>query len=184
MVVSGNQRGTILSDMSPIKTEKITRVELRKAACCDLAGCFDTQASVQPHTTNMITNAKELRILGLSGVYNQVLIDGFPMIQGLSYTYGISNLPGTLINNIHISKGSNSVLQGYESMSGQINVTTIEPEHSERLLLNVFLTGSLEKQFNANFSFKKKEWANLTSLHVVQPGNKQMGITTTFLICL
>ena len=53
---------------NPIKTEVITSLELKKAACCDLAGCFETQASVQPQTTNIITNSKELRILGLSGI--------------------------------------------------------------------------------------------------------------------
>jgi len=66
----------------------------------DLAGCFETQSTVQPQTTNILTNAKELRILGLSGVYNQVLIDGMPLIQGLSCTYGISTMPGSFVENI------------------------------------------------------------------------------------
>jgi outer membrane receptor for ferrienterochelin and colicins len=48
------------------KMEVINQRELSKAACCDLAGCFGTQASVQAHTTNIVTNAQELRILGLS----------------------------------------------------------------------------------------------------------------------
>jgi hypothetical protein len=92
VVVQGKRNGIIISNISPIKTEIITQSELKKAACCDLAGCFETQATVQPQTTNVITNSKELRILGISGVYNQVLIDGLPMIQGLSYTYGISGI--------------------------------------------------------------------------------------------
>lgn len=117
---------------------------MRKAACCDLAGCFETQTTVQPQTTNVITNSKELRILGLSGVYNQVLIDGFPIIQGLSYTYGISSIPGTLVDNIYVSKGANSVLQGYESISGQINVETKEPDKTDKLLLNVYMNNFLK----------------------------------------
>lgn len=67
-----DSRGTYLSGISAANTEVITQRELTKAACCDLAGCFGTQASVQPQTTNVVTNAQELRILGLSGVYNQV----------------------------------------------------------------------------------------------------------------
>ncbi|MBK8424473.1 MAG: hypothetical protein IPL27_00245 [Lewinellaceae bacterium] len=63
--------GAYISVLQPIKTEIINRAELRKAACCDLAGCFETQSTVQPTTTNILTNAKELRILGLSGVYNR-----------------------------------------------------------------------------------------------------------------
>ena len=121
ITVSGERSGVIISNEQTIKTERITEVELTKAACCDLAGCFETQTTVQPQVTNVITNSKELRIMGLSGVYNQVLIDGLPMIQGLTYTYGISTIPGTLVENIYVSKGANSVLQGYESISGQIN---------------------------------------------------------------
>ncbi|HNL39130.1 MAG TPA: TonB-dependent receptor, partial [Saprospiraceae bacterium] len=73
--------GAYISVLQPVKVEVINRTELRKAACCDLAGCFETQSTVQPTTTNILTNAKELRILGLSGVYNQILLDGLPTIQ-------------------------------------------------------------------------------------------------------
>lgn len=172
VIVKGQREGIIISNITPIKTEMITQTELRKAACCDLAGCFETQSSVQPQTTNVITNSKELRILGLSGVYNQVLVDGFPMIQGLSYTYGISGIPGTLVDNIYVSKGANSVLQGFESISGQINVETKEPDETDKLLLNVYMNDFLEKQINANYAFKKKKWSNLTSFHTVQPADK------------
>ena len=172
VVVQGQRDGVIISDINPIKTEQITQTELKKAACCDLAGCFETQTTVQPQTTNVITNSKELRILGLSGVYNQVLIDGFPLIQGLSYTYGISTIPGTLVDNIYISKGANSVLQGYESISGQINVETKDPDKTDSLLLNVYVNNFMEKHFNANYAFKKNNWSNLTTFHTVQPANK------------
>jgi outer membrane receptor for ferrienterochelin and colicin len=172
VIVKGKRPGIYISELNPIKTEVITQVELKKAACCDLSGCFETQASVQPQTTNVITNSKELRILGLSGVYNQVLIDGMPLIQGLSYTYGISSIPGTLVDNIYISKGANSVMQGYESISGQINVETKEPDKTDRLLLNSYINNFMEKHFNANYAFKKNKWSNLTAFHTVQPANR------------
>ncbi len=172
VVVKAQQDGVIISDLNPIKTEKITQTELGKSACCDLAGCFETQTTVQPQTTNVITNSKELRILGLSGVYNQVLIDGFPVIQGLSYTYGISSVPGTLVDNIYVSKGANSVIQGYESISGQINVETKDPDKTDKLLLNFYMNNFMEKHFNANYTFKRGKWSNLTVLHSVQPANK------------
>lgn len=181
VVVQGKRNGIIISNISPIKTEVITQSELKKAACCDLAGCFETQATVQPQTTNVITNSKELRILGISGVYNQVLIDGLPMIQGLSYTYGISGIPGTLVENITISKGTNSVLQGYESISGQINVETKEPTKTEKLLLNVYMNNFFEKHINANYTFKVKKWSSLAALHTVQPANKVDRDNDTFL---
>ncbi len=177
--VSGNEvllqsrkNGIIISNLKPVKIEQITQTELLKAACCDLAGCFETQTTVQAHTTNIVTNAKELRILGLSGVYNQVLIDGFPMIQGLSYTYGISSIPGTLVDKINIAKGANSVLQGYESISGQINVETKEPDNTDRLLVNGYVNSFLEKHINGAYAFKKGKWSSLTALSTVQPSNK------------
>lgn len=172
VVVKAERDGVIISDLSPIKTEQITQTELGKAACCDLAGCFETQSSVQPQTTNVITNSKELRILGLSGVYNQVLLDGFPMIQGLTYTYGISSIPGTLVDNIYVSKGANSVLQGFESISGQINVETKEPDKTDKLFLNAYINSFSEKHFNANLAIKKRKWSNLTAFHTVQPANE------------
>lgn len=175
VTVTGGRPTAYISNINPIKTEVITQKELTKAACCDLAGCFETQATVQPQTTNVITNSKELRILGLSGVYNQILFDGMPMIQGLSYTYGISSYPGTLVDNIYVSKGANSVLQGYESISGQINIEPKMPDKTDKLLLNVYLNNFMEKHFNLNYATtvgKKKKWNTLLALHTVQPANK------------
>lgn len=171
VTVRGNKRASYIA-ANPIKTEVITSLELKKAACCDLAGCFETQATVQPQTTNIITNSKELRILGLSGIYNQVLIDGFPQIQGLTYTYGISSIPGTLVENIWVAKGANSVLQGYESISGQINVITKEPDKADKLLLNAYINSFGEKHLNAVYAFKKRKWSNLTAFHMVQPAGR------------
>ncbi len=172
VVVTDERPGVIISDFNPIKTEQLTEAELGKSACCDLAGCFETQTTVQPQTTNVVTNSKELRISGLSGVYNQVLIDGFPMIQGLTYTYGISSIPGTLVKSIYIAKGANSVLQGYESISGQINVVTKDPDNTDKLYANIYVNSFLEKHFNLNYAFKQGKWSNLTTLHSVQPANR------------
>lgn len=171
VLVTGQQSGVILSSVDAIRTEQITTVELDKAACCDLAGCFETQTTVQPQTTNIVTNAKELRILGLPGVYTQVMMDAFPLFQGLSYTYGISSIPGTSVQSIFVAKGANSVLQGYESISGQINVITKESDNSEKLLLNGFANSFGGQQFNVNYAARKENLSNLTTIHVTQPAN-------------
>lgn len=181
VVVTAGKEGIVMSNRSAVKTEQITQMELRKSACCDLAGCFETQLTVQPQTTNIITNSKELRILGLSGVYNQVLIDGLPMIQGLSYTYGISSVPGTLVENIYVAKGANSVIQGYESISGQINVETKKPDHTDKLLLNVYMNSFMEKHLNVNYMFRVGKWSNLTAFQTVQPASRTDGDKDGFL---
>jgi outer membrane receptor for ferrienterochelin and colicins len=153
VMVADRRAGQYLSNLTPIKTEVISSAELAKGACCDLAGCFNTNGSVQAAVTNVVTNTKELRILGLGGVYNQILLDGFPMILGSSYTYGMSTLPGPFIENIFISKGANSVLQGWEGISGQVNVETKDPGHSPRYFGNMYINSFGEKQFNAFTTF-------------------------------
>ena len=181
VTISGQQDAVIISNIKAIKTEQITQTSLRQAACCDLAGCFGGQSTVTPQTTNVVTNSKELRILGLSGVYNQVLIDGFPVIKGLAYTYGISSIPGTLVDNIFIAKGANSVLQGYESISGQINVQTKNPSNTDKLLVNGYANSFMEKHANINYAFKQGDWHSLATFSTVQPAKKVDGDADTFL---
>lgn len=172
VTVSGERPGQYISSINPIKTEVITSNELRKLPCCDLAGAFNTNASVQTVTTNIVTYAQELRVLGLGGVYNQLLIDGFPMVEGLTYTYGISDIPASLINNIFISKGANSILQGYESISGQINVLTLDPATSDKFYFQAYFNSFMEKQFDTYYTFIKTHWSDVLYLHTAQPAMK------------
>jgi outer membrane receptor for ferrienterochelin and colicins len=173
--------GAFISVLQPVKTEIINLSELRKAACCDLAGCFETQSTVQPTTTNILTNAKELRILGLSGVYNQVLVDGLPTIQGLTYTYGTGTIPGSMLENIWVVKGANSVLQGYEGMVGQITIFPREGGIAEPVTADVLVNSFGEKHLNAAFATKKTRWTNYLALHTSQPGGKWDRDDDTFL---
>ena len=48
VLIEAPRDGVSISDESAIKTEQITQTELQKAACCDLAGCFETQTTVPP----------------------------------------------------------------------------------------------------------------------------------------
>ncbi|MBP7496927.1 MAG: carboxypeptidase-like regulatory domain-containing protein [Bacteroidales bacterium] len=170
--ITAKKEGSHLSRIEPVKTEIITEKELGRAACCDLSGCFGSDATVQVSTTNVITNSKELKILGLSGIYNQVLIDGMPLIQGLSYTYGISAIPGSLIQNIYVAKGANSVLQGYESFAGQINVLLKEPDNTDNIYIGLYSNNFFERNYNLNFSTKKNKLSNLLSVNTTSATHK------------
>lgn len=181
IIINEKRSDSYISDINPIKVEVITEHELQKAACCDLSACFDTEASVESKTTNILTNSKELRIFGLSGIYNQVLVDGMPLIQGLTHTYGISSIPGTLVNTIYVAKGANSVLQGYESISGQINVILKEPDQTDKLLINGYVNSFFEHQYNLNYSKSIKKWNMLLSAHTTQPGSRVDKNEDTFL---
>ena len=155
----------------PAKVEVLGVREIQRAACCSLAGCFSTNSNVDANVTNIVTDAKELRILGLSGVYNQVLVDGLPLIQGLAYAYGPGSYPGTMIEKIFVTKGANSVLQGFESISGQINIEFHRPENAPKLFLNAFANSFGESQYNANYMVKKAAWSNLSVGHVTLPAS-------------
>lgn len=154
-------------------TEVVTQKDLRKAACCDLTGCFESNSSVDISVTDVITDSKQLKILGIDGVYTVTLINGMPALSGLSQNYGLSNIPGTLINNIFITKGTNSVLQGYQSISGIVDVRLKEPSQTEKLFLNVYTNSYFEKQLNAHIAHKGKSGLSfLTAVHTVQKANR------------
>ncbi len=183
-VTIADRRGAHISSLSVGQTEVINQRELSKAACCDLAGCFGTQASVQAQTTNVVTNAQELRILGLSGVYNQVLLDGVPAIGGLSYTYGISSYPGSVVGSIMVARGATSVLQGHDGISGQINIETRQPHNTDKLFVNAYMNSFGEKHLNANVAGaigKNKKWHTMLALHTVQPARVTDGNNDGFM---
>ena len=171
IIVEDKRASTYISD-ELIKTEVITSQELVKDACCDLSGCFGRNSSVEVAVTDILTDSKELKILGLEGVYTQILIDNMPLLTGLNVKYGVSSFPGTLIDKITVSKGSNSVLQGYESISGIMNVLLKNYVNSDRLLVNAFVNSMLEKQMNVNYSKKLSTKVNsILSFHTVQKSN-------------
>lgn len=170
--IEDEQSSTFISD-DPAKTEVITSQELVKDACCDLSGCFGKNSSVEVAVTDIITDSKELKILGLEGVYTQILIDNMQMMNGLNVKYGVSSIPGTLIDRITISKGSNSVINGYESISGIMNVILRDYNNTDRVLFNGFINSSLEKQFNFNGTNELNKNTNtIFALNTAQKSNR------------
>ena len=181
ILLKENAAGIHINNAKAIKIETINAKELTKAACCDLAGCFETQLSVQAKTTNVLLNSKELTVLGLSGVYNQILIEGVPVVVGLNYTYGISSIPGTLIKQINISQGLASVVQGANSISGQINISLKEFQKKDQIFLNLYHNSFGAKQANLDYNYNKGKWKAIVSFHTTQPAQKIDKNKDTFL---
>lgn len=167
ITVEDEKKSTYFENLAP-KTEVITENELKKDACCDLSGCFGRNSSVEVAVTDIITDSKEMKVLGLEGAYTQILIDNLPILDGLNVKYGLSSIPGTLINKIMVSKGSNSVIQGYGAISGIVNVLLKDRDNSDIFMVNAFVDNILEKQFNVNYGSKVKKWTTLASFHNVQ----------------
>ncbi|MDC0338517.1 TonB-dependent receptor [Flavobacteriales bacterium] len=140
--------------------------ELRKAACCNLAESFETNPSIDASFTDAITGTKQIQMLGLSGKYVQIMQDNIPMIRGLSTIYGFEYVPGSWINSVQVSKGTGSVVNGYESMTGQINLDWKKPGNAEKLHLNLFgnQAGRMELNLNLNRIVSKK-WESTLLMH-------------------
>lgn len=170
LVEDDNASNFISKDV--VKTEVLSQNEFKKASCCDLSGCFGSNSSVEVAVTDIVNNTKEMQILGLDGSYTQILIDGIPNMSGLTSKYGLNSIPGTLINKINISKGANSVLQGYESISGIINIELKDFNSSEKFLVNGYMNSMLEKHVNTNYTNKWDKWSTIFSGHTAQESNR------------
>jgi outer membrane receptor for ferrienterochelin and colicin len=145
---------TSFSLLDPMKVEKIGEGELLKAACCNLSESFETNASVDVSFTDAITGTKQIQMLGLAGPYSQITRENIPDIRGLSAIYGMEYIPGTWIESIQLNKGTGSVVNGYESIAGQINVELRKPELADRMYLNVY--GNEDSRIEANLNLTQK----------------------------
>lgn len=127
-----------ISKINPVQTQVITACGLQKMACCNLSESFENSASVDVEYSDAITGAKQLQLLGLAGKYSQILLEKRPIIRGLGSFFGISYIPGPWMESLQISKGTASVVTGYESTTGQINIEFRKPETSDPLFVNLY----------------------------------------------
>jgi len=148
--VVGRIEDSYLSRLNPQYTQVITGGELERAACCNLAESFETNASVDVSYSDAISGARQIQLLGLSGLYSQIMTENVPLISGLAAPYGLTYIPGPWMESIQISKGSSTVANGYESITGQINVEYKKPEDSEKLFLNLYGNSNLRVELNGN----------------------------------
>lgn len=131
--------------------EVITNMELEKSACCNLSQSFETNPSVDVVVRDGVLGTKKVQMLGLDGIYSQILLDNKPLVRGLSNIHGLNFIPGAWIESISIVKGSGSVTEGYESISGQINVKLFKPTN-KKILLNSYLNHFGDIENNLVFS--------------------------------
>ena len=147
-------------------TTIITSKELLKAACCNLAESFETNPSIDVNFTDALTGTKQIKMLGLTSPYLMITEENVPSVRGASQAYGLSFTPGTWVESIQITKGAGSVVNGYESISGQINTELIKPISDIPFFLNAY--GSTDSRFELNTHFSTKlsdKWSSSLFLH-------------------
>lgn len=150
-------KGSYISKLNPIYTQQINSAELQKAACCNLSESFTTNPSVDISYSDAITGAKQIKLLGLDGLYSQLQTENFPNMRGLASNYGLLYIPGPWLESIQVSKGAASVVNGFESITGQINANFKMPDAPEVFYLNLYQSSMGMSEINSNFSLRLNE---------------------------
>ena len=138
----------------------IGREELFKAACCNLGESFTTNPSVDVSYNDATTGARQIKLLGLSGTYVQMLTENLPNFRGASAPYALGYVPGPWMNGLQVSKGAASVKYGYESITGQINIDYKKPEDKPGVEVNLF--GDTKSRIEANLDANMHLNSNLS----------------------
>lgn len=156
-------------ERSQLKTANVTTMgskELLKAACCNIAESFETNPSIDVNFSDALTGSKQIKMLGLTSPYLVISEENIPAVRGASQAYGLSFVPGTWVESIQITKGAGPVVNGYESISGQINYELLKPVNDIPFFLNAY--GSTDSRFELNTHFNKKlsdKWSTSLFLH-------------------
>jgi outer membrane receptor for ferrienterochelin and colicins len=138
IVVNGQKQPHGISKMKTLHVEELTSAEFRKAACCNLSESFETNATIDVSMSDAISGAKKIQMLGLDAVYTQLQFENIPFLRGLESAHGMSVIPGTWLESIQITKGTGSVVNGYESMAGLVNFEFKKPQEMPRLGINAY----------------------------------------------
>lgn len=158
--------GTMKIRASVMNEDMITSAELSRAACCNLGESFVTNPSVDVSYSDAATGAKQIRLLGLSGTYVQMLTENIPNYRGAAAPYGLGYVPGPWMQSIQVSKGTSSVKNGYEAITGQINVEFKKPQTADIVSANLFASSTNRFEANADASIKlSPRWTTMLLTH-------------------
>lgn len=164
--INARKKASTRSLLTPQNTILISSDELLKAACCNLSESFETNPSIDVNFADAVSGTRQVKMLGLTSPNILITTENIPAIRGAAQTYGLSFIPGTWVESIQITKGAGSVVNGFESIAGQINAELQKPSKDDRVFVNAYagLNGRLE--FNTHLNTKVDEhWDTGLYLH-------------------
>jgi hypothetical protein len=163
VIVISRPKGSLLPVSGLAKKEIISKSGLMKMACCNLSESFENSASVTVGFTDAVSGARQIQLLGLSGIYSRMLAENVPVLHGLASTFGWSHVPSHWLESIQLSKGASSVVNGYESITGQINLEFIKPNNTEPPGINLYVDDDrhLEGNITSSLRLSDKLWTGL-----------------------
>ncbi|WP_344712271.1 TonB-dependent receptor [Winogradskyella damuponensis] len=163
--ITSRKQATRKSYLQAANTFTVTSAELLKAACCNLAESFETNPSIDVNFADAISGSKQIKMLGLNSPYILIATENIPAIRGASQAYGLSFIPGTWVESIQITKGTGSVVNGFESIAGQINAEMVKPTTDDKLFVNLYGASSERLELNTHINTKVSDkWS--TGLYV------------------
>ena len=154
ITVQERVRATTISKINPRLSQTISSKELNRFACCNLSESFETNASVDVSYSDAVSGVKQIRMLGLDGRYSQLMLENIPIMRGAETAFGLEYVPGTWMERIHVSKGSSAVKNGYESITGQINIQYKEPMGDEKLHFYTYANQDGKLEGNLGYAYE------------------------------
>ena len=154
ITVTSRNQATSKSYLSAQNLMTVSSDELLKAACCNLSESFETNPSIDVNFADAVTGTRQIRMLGLTNKYILITTENIPSIRGASQAYGLSFIPGTWVESIQITKGAGSVVNGFESIAGQINTELQKPSSDDQLFVNLYGASSQRLEVNTHINSK------------------------------
>ncbi len=164
VVVTGTMREVSRTE-SPVPVEVITPALFRKNPNPALIDAVGMVNGVRPQINCSVCNTGDIHINGMEGPYTMVLIDGMPIVSGLSTVYGLSGIPTSLVERVEIVKGPGSALYGSEAMGGIINVITRDPALAPKVAADFMSTTWQEHNLDAGFKLGKGKLNDLIGVN-------------------
>lgn len=152
VVVSGTMKEVLKSD-SPVPVEIYMPALFRKNPTPNIFDALQNVNGVRPQLNCNVCNTGDIHINGLEGPYTMIMIDGMPIVSGLSSVYGLSGIPNCLVDRIEIVKGPASSLYGSEAVGGLINIITKKIANADKLTLDVMATSYQEYNVDAGVKY-------------------------------
>ena len=151
IVVSGNLK-PVSKSASSVPVDVYSKSFFKKNPTPSIFESLQNVNGVRPQLNCNVCNTGDIHINGLEGPYTFVLIDGMPIVSGLSTVYGLTGIPQALIQRVEVVKGPASTLYGSEAVGGIINIITKKPSNSPLLFVDSF--SSSWEEINTDIGFK------------------------------
>ncbi|WP_299113198.1 TonB-dependent receptor [uncultured Winogradskyella sp.] len=166
VTITSRKLATAKSYLKATNTFTVSSDELLKAACCNLSESFETNPSIDVNFADAVSGTKQIKMLGLKSPYILIATENIPSIRGAAQAYGLSFIPGTWVQSIQVTKGAGSVVNGYESIAGQINAELVKPSSDNRFFVNAYGNASGRLELNTHLNHKLSDkWSTGLYLH-------------------